>query len=271
MDKDGDTDEIANRFWIISFLLLINFLLLPGCSASKPLSANVVTLTLQRYQPGKTTFAQFRNDAGLSLAGQTQASVDPDGKEPMAQSPWKIYSYTFVVQKQGIFGGYHQQFQYMVGDTDHPISFLAFNRDGGLVSIAPVMHKKSSPLDAGPAVVLSTSDGESIFRPMDVGAVLATLKSYQVGKTTFGDFKRDAGLVLVKGSDYVWPGQQFFLSQYVVPKGSAWQLYGINKFLVGGRDETNSTWTFKVGDTVRPIFNLTFLGTGQLVAIAPAK
>ena len=279
MEEHKSIGAIVGRFGFLLLLLLIGSLMWTGCNAPqseppvKTPRVEVLATTLQNYQPGTTTFAQFKGDAGLTAPGETLISTNPAMEENTALSPWKIYGVSVNVNQKGLFGARHKFFIYTVGDTTHPISTLTFTPNGELASITPVSHESLSPLDAGPIVTEPSTVSGHVSKSMDAAEVELTLAAYQAGKTIFGDFKRDAGLILRSGSMEVSPDPMnpFGKSRYVVPDGSAWRIYQVNVIGDISEGSTNKTWIFSVGTTERPISKLMFSGTGELLSITPMQ
>jgi len=122
-----------------------------GCSSSQP-DVTVVAQTLQSYQPGKTTLAEFIKDSGLTVTNQPNSSQPPylsqDSSPPAthqvytAVKPWWIYetseNMSFIHLK------FSQTQKYVVGDIHHPISILTFDGTGTLTSISPVPAKPNN-------------------------------------------------------------------------------------------------------------------------------
>lgn len=139
---------------------------------------------------------------------------------------------------------------------------------------------------AGLLITLMT--GCASPRPdIDVAIVTQTLQSYQVGKTTFADFKRDAGLKIVARPDpapappvplnsgYIlypppaWNPRMQML--YVLPQGSPWRIYGVQHYTNMMSRESSRTERFVVGDIDHPISILIFGGDGSLLSISDAR
>jgi hypothetical protein len=122
-------------------------------------------------------------------------------------------------------------------------------------------------------------------QPPDVAIVAQTLQTYEVGKTTFADFKRDTGLTIVQRSPAAEPAQPLYLlyqqptwipmTQWVyrVPAGSPWRIYGVQHYWKVHKWEWGSSRSdrFTVGDIHHPISILTFGGDGDLINISPAN
>ena len=119
---------------------------------------------------------------------------------------------------------------------------------------------------------------------VDVAIVTQTLQSYQVGKTTFADFKRDTGLIIGQRPEpagvgdaqlyyyYLQPPWNPRLSRvYSVPNGSPWRIYGVQHYTDLTMRESSRTERFVVGDINHPISILTFRGDGSLISISDAR
>ena len=90
------------------FIILVMITFIGGCASPQP-KVDVVAQTLQTYQVGKTTFADFKKDAGLVIVERPTPKMPtsylspqpttPDELRPKTQkvyavpvgSPWKIY------------------------------------------------------------------------------------------------------------------------------------------------------------------------------------
>jgi hypothetical protein len=119
----------------------------------------------------------------------------------------------------------------------------------------------------------------------DVQVVARTLQTYQVGKTTMGDFIRDAHLVsatLPKPTPSYLDTEAFSPDVsgivYEAAKGSPWMIYesSVNQTSTKtsstfSGDNSTSTYTqkFVVGDIKKPICILSFDKDGKLTNIAP--
>jgi hypothetical protein len=126
-----------------------------GCT-SPQIDVAIVNQTLQTYQPGKTTFKDFKKDAGLIVVERPapdyfnqHSYLNPQPAIPYqaipktqtnydvpAGSPWKIYETGQSVSF--INGKFSQAYKFAVGDINHPISILAFDGHGNLTSISPI-------------------------------------------------------------------------------------------------------------------------------------
>ena len=142
---------ISHRSPSLAWAALITFV--AGC-ASPPPDVRVVAKTLATYQVGKTTFADFKKDAGLFMKEPPAPSVPAQKSYLNPQSPtfdqlktqkvyavpegrpWKIYETgnTFTLNH----GKYSETHKFVVGDVNKPISILAFDREVNLISIAPI-------------------------------------------------------------------------------------------------------------------------------------
>jgi hypothetical protein len=105
-------------------------------------NVSVVRQTLQSYQAGKTTFTDFRKDAGLVTADRQPRPplyIKPQPADPQKNymasdgSPWKIYSLMFNARI--LNGVLFETNTCVVGDTNHPISILIFDGQGKLTRI----------------------------------------------------------------------------------------------------------------------------------------
>src|ERR1043165_2698183 len=95
----------------------------------------------------------------------------------------------------------------------------------------------------------------------NIDVVAQTLRTYQVGKTTFQDFKKNAGLIMTEPQhSYLNPQHQNVMEMmtktqtvYGVPQGSPWKIYetGENVSLISGR--FSRKLMFVVGDINKPI------------------
>jgi hypothetical protein len=119
---------------------------------------------------------------------------------------------------------------------------------------------------------------------VNVAVVSQTLQTYQVGRTTFWDFKRDAVLTLVVRTNpavqhptsYLTPTNTFTdilsptpVKYYASPKGSPWKIYETQETRTSINGRSKHTWKFVVGDLNRPISILTFDSGGALTEISP--
>jgi hypothetical protein len=117
-----------------------------------------------------------------------------------------------------------------------------------------------------------------------IGLVGRTLQTYQIGKTTFADFAKDATLVLVErpapnfqnqnSDSKAQPSSEKQVKPqtekvYEASHGSAWKIYGTGTdvSLTSGRWSSKSR--FVVGDVAKPICVLTFDGGDHLIDISP--
>jgi hypothetical protein len=125
----------------------------------------------------------------------------------------------------------------------------------------------------------------------DVAIVRQTLQTYQAGKTTFADFKRDAGLVMMQRPSIALPKLSYLgrppaiplrpqsttpdqaksepVTYYGVPAGSPWILYGFQDNMNINRGTLTETHTFFVGDINHVISILEFDKQGNLTKILP--
>jgi hypothetical protein len=146
----GENADDASRLLVLLRigLLLLLVGVLAGC-ASEPLgqsrrdASDPVAMTLQSYQTGKTTFADFKRDAGLETAGLPATLVSYRGASEVSRiyltapaSPWRIYKRGDYLTVNDWRVGHLWQFA--VGNAHQVISVLTFNGRGQLVSIAPV-------------------------------------------------------------------------------------------------------------------------------------
>jgi hypothetical protein len=117
-----------------------------------------------------------------------------------------------------------------------------------------------------------------------VGLAARTLRTYQVGKTTFADFAKDASLVLVERPAPNFQSQNSDLKAqpwsekevkpqtekvYQASHGSAWKIYGTGTDVSLSSGRWSSRSRFVVGDVAKPIFVLTFDGGDHLIDISP--
>jgi hypothetical protein len=130
---------------------------LAGCSSPQS-NVQVVARTLQSYQVGKTTMADFIRDAHLvnaTLPKPSPSYLDsgmfsiPDESrnvyEAPAAGPWKIYESSVdqtSTKTSSTISGISSTFTYsqkfVVGDVKKPICILSFNQRGDLTNISPV-------------------------------------------------------------------------------------------------------------------------------------
>ena len=124
-----------------------------GCASPQP-NVDVVAQTLQTYQVGKTTFADFKKDAGLVIVERPTPKMPtsylspkpatPDELRPKTQkvyavpvgSPWKIYEIGETATLD--HGKFWHTSRFVIGDTQKPISILAFDDQGNLTGITQV-------------------------------------------------------------------------------------------------------------------------------------
>jgi hypothetical protein len=122
--------------------------------------------------------------------------------------------------------------------------------------------------------------------PSGGNSVGETLKSYQVGKTTFRDFKRDARLTFeVRTVDnpnarrsYLHPNSQpkkITREGWVVSPGSPWKIYETGNYWFYGTGpegkKSVDERSYVVGDTKRPMMILTFEGETTLKKMTPVR
>jgi hypothetical protein len=119
-----------------------------GCSSPQP-DVDIVAQTLQTYQIGKTTFADFKKDSGLTEAEepipQQQSYLPPPALSaaPVPTThrvykvvmPWRVYQQS---ENVSFMNGHLSETQiFVVGDIQHPISILTFNGSGHLTDVSP--------------------------------------------------------------------------------------------------------------------------------------
>ena len=138
-----------------SFILTALVAVIAGCASPRP-KIDVVAQTLRTYQVGKTTFQDFKKDAGLIMTERPTPNFQPQHSylNPQRQnvlemmtktqtvygvpqgSPWKIYETGENVSL--ISGRFSRKLMFVVGDINKPISILTFDGKGGLAEISPV-------------------------------------------------------------------------------------------------------------------------------------
>jgi hypothetical protein len=144
---------ICNRSCITALALL---LAVTGCASSRR-NRDVVRNTLASYQIGRTTFQDFKKDAGLVQTQRPPPKEPPSYLNPnraswfpqtqtawISQSPWRIYE---TAEYSGLSKGtFTQHWKFVVGDQTQAICILTFDGQGRLANISPVeVLQKPSP------------------------------------------------------------------------------------------------------------------------------
>lgn len=152
--RAGGTSNHVFFTIVAMFPLLI--VAVAGC-VSNASQADEVAATLQSYQPGKTTFEDFKRDARLEVAGLPATLVSYKGSSEVSRlyvtmrtSPWRIYKRGDYLTVNDWRVGHLWQFA--VGNEHQVISVLTFNGQGQLVGILPVtvadLARSSDPVMA---------------------------------------------------------------------------------------------------------------------------
>ena len=265
----------------------ISILLVGNCSAPEP-NVEAVSQTLQTYQVGKTTIEDFIRDADLINATFPPPYPTDVGTNPPASfllkcnfrttpgSPWKIYE-TGLETKHGYGFEFKQTRKYVVGNTNKPISILAFDKEGNLESISP-------PPNAPPAWLvysepMVTHDSVPSLSRTNIEVVARTLHTYKVGKTTIKDFIRDADLVVYARSPsfqtYLHTNTPYEIGEIgkysLAPRTDGpWVVYKMSADIVKKNGITIApVRKYLVGDTKKPICTLVFDDNGKLTGILP--
>ena len=114
--------------------------------------------------------------------------------------------------------------------------------------------------------------------------VTAALNSYQVGKTTLEDLKKDTGMALVgiPADPVIFPPKSYIFPQpfsiklpdpmlYILPPGSPWKIYETRPKMEIFNGKTTRAWAFVIGDTNKPVCLIEFGFDNVLTNISPVQ
>jgi hypothetical protein len=110
------------------------------------------------------------------------------------------------------------------------------------------------------------------------------LETYQVGVTKFGEFRKDAGLVLVKRPVDIGPQHSYLFphsdppagesprvyTTYAAPKTGLWKIVEEGEEVHLSNGKFSNRWSFVVGDAGGPICVLRFTD-GTLTELRPVR
>lgn len=105
-------------------------------------------------------------------------------------------------------------------------------------------------------------------------SVARTLDSYQVGTTTFADFKHDSHLI---ESERVAPtppdvsAPRQIVRTYRVPRGSHWRIFSTGDVTNIKNGNVSRKREVTVGTNTRPLYQLTFSDAGMLIDKKPVS